>query len=317
MGGGSPVRVQQHPDYVGRAVATAAHPLADAGAVADPVVLEGSGIVAGARSLADAGVVAGARTLADAGIVAGARSLADGDAASVEPPPARLTCLAKWYPAVVPVRAESGWSFRLPDGRTYPFDDGRVKSLAQKLESPDLEDTLSIPYRTGPLNPVTREDDDPGRIRFDPLFLATYGASEAKVDVVPVLILGQRLKVHRTAAPAFQRVGRRLEALLAKDASLKPFLVNLGGTFNWRTIANTRRRSAHSFGVSIDLNPAHAHFWEWQQPKTPLRWRNTVPQAVVEAFEAEGFIWGGRWYHYDTMHFEYRPELLDPACAPR
>ena len=30
--------------------------------------------------------------------------------------------------------------------------------------------------------------------------------------------------------------------------------------------------------------------------------------------EAEGFIWGGRWYHYDTMHFEYRPELLDDAC---
>ncbi|MDD5211432.1 MAG: M15 family metallopeptidase, partial [Sulfuricurvum sp.] len=27
-----------------------------------------------------------------------------------------------------------------------------------------------------------------------------------------------------------------------------------------------------------------------------------------------GFIWGGRWYHYDTMHFEYRPELLAPSC---
>jgi hypothetical protein len=27
-------------------------------------------------------------------------------------------------------------------------------------------------------------------------------------------------------------------------------------------------------------------------------------------FEAERFIWGGKWYHYDTMHFEYRPELF-------
>ena len=35
-----------------------------------------------------------------------------------------------------------------------------------------------------------------------------------------------------------------------------------------------------------------------------------VPLPVVEAFEAEGFIWGGKWYHYDTMHFEYRPELM-------
>jgi len=28
------------------------------------------------------------------------------------------------------------------------------------------------------------------------------------------------------------------------------------------------------------------------------------------------FIWGGRWYHFDTMHFEYRPELLDASCYP-
>ena len=30
-------------------------------------------------------------------------------------------------------------------------------------------------------------------------------------------------------------------------------------------------------------------------------------------FETHGFIWGGKWYHYDTMHFEYRPELLMTA----
>jgi hypothetical protein len=30
----------------------------------------------------------------------------------------------------------------------------------------------------------------------------------------------------------------------------------------------------------------------------------------VAVFERHGFIWGGRWAHYDTMHFEYRPELL-------
>ena len=31
---------------------------------------------------------------------------------------------------------------------------------------------------------------------------------------------------------------------------------------------------------------------------------------VVEVFEKHGFIWGGKWYHYDTMHFEYRPEII-------
>jgi hypothetical protein len=31
---------------------------------------------------------------------------------------------------------------------------------------------------------------------------------------------------------------------------------------------------------------------------------------IVAIFERHGFIWGGRWSHFDTMHFEYRPELL-------
>ena len=35
-----------------------------------------------------------------------------------------------------------------------------------------------------------------------------------------------------------------------------------------------------------------------------------MPQNLIDIFEKHGFIWGGRWYHYDTMHFEYRPEVL-------
>jgi hypothetical protein len=230
-----------------------------------------------------------------------------------ERPPAALACLSKWYP-VEPVRADGGWMARLPGGKTYPFDDGRAKSFEQKLEAPDLEDTFSLPYRTGPIEPVTRENEDPGRIRFDPLFHAAYGASQEQVEVVEIDFLGQKLKVNRKVAPAFERVERRLGEALKKAPALRPYLTKVGGTFNWRKIANTNRQSAHSYGVSIDLNVARSHYWEWAKPKLPVRWANQIPQAIVEAFEAEGFIWGGRWYHYDTMHFEYRPELLDPAC---
>ncbi|MGC1959145.1 MAG: M15 family metallopeptidase, partial [Pseudolabrys sp.] len=38
--------------------------------------------------------------------------------------------------------------------------------------------------------------------------------------------------------------------------------------------------------------------------------RNRIPIEIVRIFEKQGFIWGGYWYHFDTMHFEYRPELL-------
>ncbi len=237
----------------------------------------------------------------------------EGSAASAEAPPPALACLSKWYP-VEPVKVNGTWMARLPGGKTYPFDDGRAKSFEEKLDDPDLEDTFSIPYQAGPITPVTQEDEDPGRIRSEVLFHATYGASQAQVDVVGIEFFGQKLKVHRKVAPVFARVEKRLAAAVEKDPTLRPFLMNVGGTFNWRKIANSNRQSAHSYGVSIDLNVARSHYWEWAKPRTPVHWQNRIPQVIVDAFEAEGFIWGGRWYHYDTMHFEYRPELLDPAC---
>nr|WP_245919790.1 M15 family metallopeptidase [Melittangium boletus] len=229
-----------------------------------------------------------------------------------EAPPRALACLSRWY-AVRPVRVGDAWHAQV-GAATFPWDDGRTKSFEEKLASPDLEDTFSQPYVSGPVRPVTRENEDPGRIRFDPLFLATYGDRPARVDVVEIVFLGQRLKVHRKVAPAFLRVAERLERALRDTPSLRPYLRSLGGTFSWRKIARTQRQSAHSYGVSLDLNVALSHYWDWARPREPVRWTNQIPPAIVEAFEAEGFIWGGRWYHYDTMHFEYRPELLDAAC---
>ncbi|MBX5483210.1 MAG: M15 family metallopeptidase [Myxococcaceae bacterium] len=202
-----------------------------------------------------------------------------------------------------PVLRDGRWFAELPDGAIYPWD--------------DLREMFSIPYRTGPVKPVTRPGEDPGRIRFDPLFRAVYGheAREVERQLVPVTINGQRLPVHARVKPAFERLSRRLGALMVKDPSIKPYLEALGGTFNWRTVANSDRLSPHSFGVSLDINVKRSHYWEWQKEPGPPKWQNGIPQALVDAFEAEGFIWGGRWYHYDTMHFEYRPELLDPACA--
>ncbi|MBK7265510.1 MAG: M15 family metallopeptidase [Ignavibacteriales bacterium] len=41
-----------------------------------------------------------------------------------------------------------------------------------------------------------------------------------------------------------------------------------------------------------------------------IKFRNSIPVEIVHIFEKHGWIWGGRWYHYDTMHFEYRPEIV-------
>ena len=117
-------------------------------------------------------------------------------------------------------------------------------------------------------------------------------------------------------AEALRRVSARVDLAMKKDPSLSRMFTKLGGTFNWRTIAGSDSRSLHSWGVAIDLNTELAHYWRNEPQNRPLIWKNSYPQAIVDAFEAEGFVWGGRWYHFDTMHFEYRPELLDSTCYP-
>ena len=104
----------------------------------------------------------------------------------------------------------------------------------------------------------------------------------------------QSLDAPRTVAP------------LAVD-KLTKFAFPSAGTFNCRTVKDTGVRSMHAWGAAIDLNTQIADYWLWN-PKNP--YRNRIPADIVDIFEKHGFIWGGKWAHFDTMHFEYRPELL-------
>src|SRR5258708_5749061 len=199
-----------------------------------------------------------------------------------------------------------------PDGRRIPYDDGRAKTLEDRLQDPDVEDLFFARYQPGPIRPVAIADFDPGRVRIQALLQAAYPQSA----LVGTIFMGQRLQVSRKVAPVLGQVDRRLREAMQSDRHLLPFLQKLGGSFSQRNIAGTDRVSAHAYGISVDINVARADYWRWPRPRSQPRWRNRIPQAIVDAFEAEGFIWGGRWYHYDTMHFEYRPELLDPSCYP-
>ena len=230
--------------------------------------------------------------------------------------PAGLRCLERMYH--VKSEAQDG-GFVVQIGKNFlPYDDGAPKSAMQRIESPDLEDMFIERYHTGPIRKVQRAEEDPGRARVEALFMQRYGRSQAAVAaaLVPVDFVGNRVRVHRLVASAFRTVAARLVVLVQKKPELRGFLSDIGGTFAWRPIAGTQRRSAHSYGIAIDLNVKRAHYWRWRMNSAGMAWDNSYPQEIVDAFEAEGFIWGGRWYHYDTMHFEYRPELLDDACYP-
>jgi hypothetical protein len=159
------------------------------------------------------------------------------------------------------------------------------------------------------------KDFDPGRCRVEALFMTLYGDSESAVakNCVAVEFCGNSVKFNPRcgAAEALRAVSADLTALLAQKPKLRSYVNKLAGTFNWRKIAGTERLSNHSFATAIDLNVDKAAYWRWQSP-TQLETfsRKSWPTEIIETFERHGFIWGGKWWHFDTMHFEYRPEII-------
>jgi peptidoglycan hydrolase-like protein with peptidoglycan-binding domain len=78
------------------------------------------------------------------------------------------------------------------------------------------------------------------------------------------------------------------------------------GGYNCRPIAGTRIASNHSWGLAVDLN--------WSSNPYSLIFKSDIPPAVVHAWEAAGFYWGGRYrVRKDTMHFEYLGGPVDVA----
>jgi hypothetical protein len=131
---------------------------------------------------------------------------------------------------------------------------------------------------------------------------------------VKVKLGGGEVRVHEKIAPALRRVAVKLDSLSGKDPLVAAALRTPAGGFADRSIAGTTRPSAHAWGIAVDIDTKLSDYWRWAGPR-PV-WKSRIPASVIEAFESEGFIWGGRWFRFDTMHFEYRPELLDTACAP-
>ena len=202
--------------------------------------------------------------------------------------------------------------------RRHPHDDlGRQggQGLRDSLDHPDIDDMFLMPYRPGPPAGVPALNEDPGRVRYEPLFMKMYGdCKQGKVPMRAVAWMpshrGGSIKFTTVnhAADHLEAVIRDLERLPAKYTK---YLVPSSGTYNCRTIAGTNRRSMHAYGAAIDINTRFTDYWLWAKPAGgSIPYRNQIPFQIVDIFEHHGFIWGGKWYHYDTMHFEYRPELV-------
>lgn len=198
------------------------------------------------------------------------------------------------------------------NGERILVDDGKDKSFVQKLDDCDVEDMFSMTYDQQATTPAYLSDA--GRGRCEALFKAMYGhsAGEVSKNLVTVNWFGQNIKFTR-----INNANKQLEKV-AQELSGKPHLAKYfkqSSSFYWRKVRGANRQSAHSYGMTIDINVANSDFWQWANPgkseTDKIKYKNRIPLEIVKVFEKHGFIWGGRWYHFDTMHFEYRPELLN------
>jgi hypothetical protein len=229
-----------------------------------------------------------------------------------------LDALVKAYPQSI--QGYDATHLILADGTRLPISDGvEGKTAEKRLDTADIDDQFVDVYPAGSAFPTPKPYEDPGRARNEALFTALYGNCQKgevekrlkTIDWLPKLGGGKlQVTTAQGVADKLAAASADLEKLPAKfHAYLKP----TAGTYNCRVIAGTKRMSMHAYGAAVDINLAKADYWRWlggKKETDKVAWRNQIPMEIVEVFERHGFIWGGKWYHFDTMHFEYRPEIL-------
>jgi len=145
---------------------------------------------------------------------------------------------------------------------------------------------------------------------------------EAWDRVKQIFLFGHPVVVHYSILEELSLAEARVIEEARTNAEVQRWIDGIQSVdgWNWRNIAATESRSYHAYGAAVDFIPTLtrglATYWQWTAEYNSEWWavpysqRLHPPTAVIKAFEAYGFVWGGKWLYYDTMHFEYRPELL-------
>lgn len=223
--------------------------------------------------------------------------------------PLGVQALLKAYPDFIK-GYENGYII-YSDGSKQIYDDGKEKDFDTLLDNSSLKDMFYVAYEQP--NGSPKYLMDAGRSRNEDFFKKMYGNSAAAVrkNLVTVNWLGQNVTFTNINGAADQL--KKVAAELAKRPDLKKYLKS-SGTFYWRKVRGANRQSAHSYGIAFDIGVDNSDYWLWKNPKAKetdkIKYANRMPKDIVDIFEKYGFIWGGSWYHFDTMHFEYRPEIL-------
>jgi hypothetical protein len=214
---------------------------------------------------------------------------------------------------ILPVKKKDKWEKYLP----YVTYDYPVK--AKEPSDYSSREVEELKLEGSPGHQAATAD-----IQGDFLAALVGGISRAAVEenLTKVSFLGHGVSVNALIVEPLKRVDASIKALAKRDDDLASFVASIAsvGCYNWREISGTGRRSYHSLALALDILPARPSgvitYWGWERERNdewmlvPPKERWTPPRAFIDAFEDAGFVWGGKWDFYDTMHFEYRPELL-------
>ena len=145
---------------------------------------------------------------------------------------------------------------------------------------------------------------------------------EAWEHIKQIRFLGIPVQVHYSILVALSLVEQQILRTANINPAVRQWVNNVSTVdgWSWRNIASSESRSFHAYGAAIDILPKSLGgletYWLWTSRNITEWWnvpysrRFHPPPEVINAFESFGFIWGGKWRFYDTMHFEYRPEIL-------
>ena len=157
---------------------------------------------------------------------------------------------------------------------------------------------------------------------FDAVY-SSFSRKSIEPHIIGTAFLGKNTRVHEIVLPHLKKVEEKIRQMEKTSPEIQVFVRELksAAAYHWREIDGTNRKSFHSLGIAVDVLPVAYHggevFWSWARDKNPEGWMMTPlkkrwmpPKEVIDAFESEGFIWGGYWAIWDNMHFEYHPELI-------
>jgi len=153
---------------------------------------------------------------------------------------------------------------------------------------------------------------------FDTLYRARSHA-ESYRRVKTIRFLGNPVTVHHAILEELALVEERILEAARTEPHIWTWINNIDRVYgwHWRNVAGTQSRSFHAYGAAIDIMPrvlgGRAVFWRWAGPNwwnIPHERRYHPPDTVIRIFEEQGFVWGGKWTLFDTIHFEFRPEIM-------